>query len=137
MTTVTAFNKSNLPTIRADINVALAAVAKKYGIQMDIGNISFTETSFSTKLNVGIASQMNKLTQVAVPKMPGTVALHNAFRNNAYTLGYKPEDLFKTVEYRGQSYVLCGARPRARNKIVLARADGSMIAVLDGLVKVK
>lgn len=44
------FDKQNLRQIRNDINVALAAVAAKHGIKLDIGNIRFSSDRFTTKL---------------------------------------------------------------------------------------
>lgn len=48
------FTKENLSTIRADLNIALAEVAAKHGITLDIGNISFNENSFTAKLSAAI-----------------------------------------------------------------------------------
>lgn len=51
MAKITKFDKSNLATVRADINALLAAYSKKSGIELNIGNISFSEGEFTTKLN--------------------------------------------------------------------------------------
>lgn len=47
---MTAINKSTLPSIRAEINAALQAVGAKHGLNFSLGNIRFTDTTFSGKL---------------------------------------------------------------------------------------
>ena len=72
---MTAINKSTLPSIRADINAALAAVAAKHGLVMSIGNIRFTEDSFRTTLEAKTFKQAG--TEVAVAAVE-QVALETA-----------------------------------------------------------
>ena len=46
------FTKNNLPEIRADLETALAAVEKKYGIKIGLGGIKFSPDSFDVKMTV-------------------------------------------------------------------------------------
>jgi hypothetical protein len=43
-------NASNIKTIRADLEAALAAVAKKHGIQFTMGRITYSDAKLSGKL---------------------------------------------------------------------------------------
>jgi hypothetical protein len=57
---MTAINKSTLPSIRAEINAALAAVGSKHGLVLSIGNIRFTADSFRTTLEAKTFSQAGR-----------------------------------------------------------------------------
>ncbi len=46
------FTKSNLNTLRRDIDAALEAVAEKHGISVNLGNARFDSTSVAWKLNL-------------------------------------------------------------------------------------
>ena len=50
--TIKQFSKTDFPIIRNDINAALAAVATKYGIKIEAGNVSFTDTTATMKLEL-------------------------------------------------------------------------------------
>jgi hypothetical protein len=49
-TKIKSFSKSNLSEVRRAIDEALVKVEKEYGISLKIGNISFTNEQFTTKL---------------------------------------------------------------------------------------
>lgn len=86
---MTAINKSTLPSIRAEINAALAAVASKHGLVMSIGNIRFTEDSFRTTLEAKTFKQAG--TEVAVAAVE-QIALETMGQR---VLGVTVEDLAK------------------------------------------
>ena len=48
------FDKSNLPTIRADLSKILNAYAAEHGITISIGNIKFSEGEFTAKVEAKI-----------------------------------------------------------------------------------
>jgi hypothetical protein len=48
------FNKTNLKTVREDITAILSKYAKENGIELKIGNISFTAGSFTTKMEAKV-----------------------------------------------------------------------------------
>lgn len=54
---VTNFDKANLPAIRKDIDAALKAVSEKYGIAINIGNISFSNSSFTAKMTAATLTE--------------------------------------------------------------------------------
>jgi len=53
MATIKEFNKQNLKSLRQDMNAALAKLEKQYGIQINVGNASYSdnEVTFKTKCN--------------------------------------------------------------------------------------
>ena len=54
---LTSFNKSNLADVRSAINTSLNDVADHFGITLEIGNISFQDNRFSTKITANIVSE--------------------------------------------------------------------------------
>ena len=57
--TIKSFDKGNLKAVRSDIATALATVETKYGIKLDLGNISFSDKEFRGKIN-GSVTYVNK-----------------------------------------------------------------------------
>ena len=57
---ITKFDKSNLKNIRADISALLSAYAKENGIEIKIGNISFDDGSFTTKMEAKVKGAKTK-----------------------------------------------------------------------------
>lgn len=59
---IKSFDRGNLPTVRADIEAALAQVAQKHGIKLGIGNIQFTPdgSSFTSKLSASVKSETGR-----------------------------------------------------------------------------
>lgn len=53
---ITTFNKGVLRQLRTDLDTALEAVAKEYGIQLNLGNIRFDIQSFRVTLSAAIVS---------------------------------------------------------------------------------
>jgi hypothetical protein len=47
---ITAFDSSNLKTLRADLDAALAVIAEKHGITLEIGRIGFSAGEFRAQM---------------------------------------------------------------------------------------
>jgi PII-like signaling protein len=56
MSKITKFERSNLKQVRDEVNAALAIVSTKLGIQIQMGNVRFTENTFSGKLEGAVKS---------------------------------------------------------------------------------
>ena len=54
METIKRFDKTNLKEMRGAINDALKVVSGNYNVELKIGNISYQETGFTTKLSVNL-----------------------------------------------------------------------------------
>jgi len=57
---ITKFDKANLKNIREDISAILSSYAKENGIEIKIGNISFNEGSFTTKMEAKVKGAKTK-----------------------------------------------------------------------------
>ena len=54
------FDKTNLKTVRQDLNAILSKYAKDNGIEINIGNISFNAGSFTTKMEAKVIGAKTK-----------------------------------------------------------------------------
>lgn len=118
------FDKSNLKQVRDDMSAALEAVAKKHGIQLSLGGITFSPESFSVKLTAVIPGD-----SAEAGASSGQVTKWAAsFKSQARLFGLKPEHLGKSVKIGSQEYVIAGMRPRAKQPVVLRKPNGSYIA---------
>lgn len=84
---ISKFDKQNLKAIRAEVDIALKAISDKYGINLKIGNMSYADGRFTTKLE-GIA-EANKDAEQNNLKMWASVIgvdINKTFRDNMGTV---------------------------------------------------
>jgi len=130
MTAITQFNKQNLKAIREELNAALETVAKKHGLQIGLGGISFTDGSFTTKMTVVTKSKNGEASDDAGAGSGNEAVWAAKFKQYAkFYWGLNSEDLGRKVKVDGIEYTIAGARPKAKNPIVLKKANGTFIAV--------
>lgn len=103
------FDKSvDFNGLRNDINTALEAIGKKYGIAIHAGNASYNPEALTFKLQCttlgdgGVVETMEAKT----------------FKSHATIYGMKPEDLGKTVTVYGRVFEITGMKPKSRNCII-------------------
>jgi hypothetical protein len=110
---VTGFNKGNIKQVRALIDAELAAVSKRIGLDIKLGNITFLENSFSSKVEVSI---------------PGAEDIGaKRFRERGTLYGFKDGDLGKEFTDRGIKYMIMGFKYKGLkvdvNKVLAKRLD--------------
>lgn len=102
----------DMKAFRKDVEAALAEVAKKYGVDIKGGNISYGENDLTLKLNV---TRTDKDVQ------------KEEFLNNiryAFT-AFTADDYLKTFTIKGTDYQLVGFRPRTKYSVIGKRVkDG-------------
>lgn len=55
MTTISNFNKANLPSIRKELNALVKEYGQKIGVDFDFGNITFTGSEFKVRMQAQIS----------------------------------------------------------------------------------
>ena len=90
---ITKFDKTNLNTIRAEINAVLSKYADSQGITLQLGNIKFTEGEFDAKLNAKIVGAKTRtdtiLESVVASRGLQTVGLNGRKLVSYNTRSYK------------------------------------------------
>ena len=109
MAKIETFTRTNLATVAADIDKALAEISAKYGIEVRRGNSRFTGTDFTTKIegkakgtaaNDVFASQMDAMGLVANQKnAAGETLIEMNTRRPKYPFTYTDKNgaRFKTT----------------------------------------
>ena len=109
MSKITSFNRTNLKTLRAEIDAALAGVLAKHGLTADLGNIRFGATDFRCKLNVEVAGNTGQ-----GPVADTEAAAERKFKANAWKFGLTGDEFGKTFTSRGTRYTIIEINPRAK-----------------------
>lgn len=88
---ISQFNKQNLPQLRIDLNNALKAVAELHGIDLSLGNMSFTDTETTVKLTARVKSNISlntlvnwRLKNLGLPE--DLMGKSFVFKNKTYTV---------------------------------------------------
>jgi len=94
------FTNTNLDQIRADIKKALNEIGQKHGISLDMGNISYESTKFSSKITgtVGDGSEHAK----------------KEFERNCWRYQIPESWYGKQFTADGQTFEITGITTRAR-----------------------
>jgi len=114
MKKVTSFDRQNIRQINSEIESAIKSIAEKYGLEVKLGSTRFTNSNFTTKL------------QVATVGEGGITMSKEATDFNRYKsyLGIKM-DLGQEFVRNGNTYTIIGLKPRSTKYPVLAKCtDG-------------
>lgn len=109
-------NKSTLAKFRKDFAAAVADLEKEYGVDLHIGNIKYTNSDFTTKLNVVNRTATGESVDIATEKMKNDFSIY-AYRYNLE--GY----LGETFEYRGMKYTIIGLKPRSKKYPIVVESS--------------
>ena len=112
MAKIKKFDRKNLKQIRMQINTELEKMSKKLGIQFSIGNISFQEQSFTTKMTAVLAGNSEDAERIA-------------FEKDCWRAGVDKDMFGKVINYGNKSYRICGIRPRSWKQPIIAERNGS------------
>ena len=97
------FDRTNLKILRAEIDAALASVAKNHGIKINAGNATFSGATVTFKLELTAAdSDGGFVSKEAV-----------AFTNCARMFGLEADDLGKEFTVAGTVYKVIGLKTDA------------------------
>jgi len=113
------FNPRNLDVIRADIQLALKAVAEQHSLTFAFGNTNYTPGSFSVRLEA---------------KRDG--GEKRDFEQYAASYGLQPSDFGTTFMHRNAKHTINGIKPGSGTyPIVTTREDGECIRFRADLVR--
>ncbi len=101
---IESFNKNNLSEVRAQIQEKLNEL-KELGLIIELGNISYSDLTFTTKMTCALSSAGNKYSAEFMKKY----MIH----------GMSKEHLGKTFMLNGQKHKFIGFKPGARTNIAI------------------
>ena len=99
----------DLKEFRAEVELALAAVAEKYGCEVAAGNIKYDTTSVDLTLYFKSKGEN------------GESAEELDFKKHCKSYGFLPEDYGALIDIEGKLYQFIGFNPRARKNYCIIR----------------
>ena len=111
-TKITKLDKPTVKYIRKRLKTAVKPLAKELGVTIDLGNCTFRTSNCRFQLKVAVLDPNGK---------PITEEI-NSFKSNAKLFGFEPADLGKEFTFQGQSYTICGLKPKSRKYPVIAQS---------------
>ena len=118
------FNKKNFDNFRRESEEALKEVAKKYGVEVKAGKISYTSFDFTLQL---------KVTNI----VEGVNVEQEKFNRECRLYGFEESDYNATVILQGKEFELVGFNPRSPKNCCSIRevATGKTYKTSDTTVK--
>ena len=113
------FNKQNLKVIRVAINTALREVEQAHGIKLNLGNISFDETTFRTKLEASIVNEAGIVED----------RQRTDFTKYATLFDLNPEWLDKEIVLGDDTFTVTGLNTKASKNVVRIEKENGDIHV--------
>lgn len=121
--------KDLLKALRADCNAALAEVAKKHGVILQVGNASFSGETATFKLEVAKTDGATQGESIIVIKARDDWATY------APIFGMEAEWLGQSFRRSGSTYKILGVMPKRSKYPILVSKDGKEILMQDIDVK--
>ena len=119
---INQFNRSNLKEVRDIINNALKDALAEHGLTANIGNITFTDEDFNTKLTVSCGTD--------------TDAARREWDKHAYKFGLNSTHFGKPFMHNGKQFTITGIKPKSTKYPILAKnASGKAFKFPPHIVK--
>jgi len=112
-TKITKLDKPTVKYIGKRLKTALKPLAEELGVMIDIGRCTFQASNCRFQLKVAVLDSSGK---------PITEEI-DSFGSNAKLFGFEPADLGKEFTLQGQSYTICGLKPKSRKYPVIAQSE--------------
>ena len=113
----TTFTKAGLKTIRASLNKAFREVEEAHGIKLNIGNISYEDTTFRTTLKASIVNERGIVEDRE----------RTDFTKYATMFDLNPEWLDKEIVLNGRTFTITGLNTKAsKNNIRIQAENGDV-----------
>jgi hypothetical protein len=107
---INSLDRTAVRRINDDIQSALDTVAKRYGVQIKVGNSRFSNTNCTTKIDISTVNE------------GGTVMTKEATDFNRFAASFGiTKKLGDTFDFRYDTYEIAGLKPRSSKYPVLAK----------------
>ena len=121
---ISSFDRTTVKNLRNDIDSALAALSKKYGIEISAGNASFTSSNVTYKVQAAVKAAGG----VTMTKEASDFNLYASINLSGFKLG-------QTISLQGKEYTIAGWKVRAQRNPVIVTRDGKSYRVSTEMIK--
>jgi hypothetical protein len=111
---VKQFNSANLKELRTELNAQMAKIEKKFGIKIDVGNMSYRSDEVSIKVKANTISATGMVNTKEV----------DAFIRHSTRLGFSHFKVGDRVEIEGHILTIKGFNTRASKSPIQLEANG-------------
>ena len=117
-------DNQTLTNFRQDVKKGVEALEKQYGFIIDLGDITYSATSFTGKLEVREDDSRDDLNE-------------QEFKMYCKMYGLDPEDYDRRFTYDGKDYIIIGIRPSKRKYPISCQQvqDGKSYVFTADLIK--
>ena len=117
-------DNQTLTNFRQDFKKAMEALEKQYGFIIDLGDITYSATSFTGKLEVREDESKDEVNE-------------QEFKMYCKMYGLDPEDYDRRFTYDGKDYIIIGIRPSKRKYPISCQQvqDGKSYVFTADLIK--
>jgi hypothetical protein len=117
-------DRQTLDNFRQDFKKAMEALEKQYGFIIDLGNITYSATSFYGKLEGHESDSRDDLNG-------------QEFKMYCNLYGLDPEDYDRRFTYDGKDYIIIGIRPSKRKYTISCQRvqDGKSYAFTADMIR--
>lgn len=105
-------DKTLIAELREDMKEALKKVEEKHGVDIALGNGSYTATSLSLKLDINILNEGESLEET---QFKNVIKMYGGYH------GITEEDFLKEFEVNGETYELIEINTRAPKYPIIGR----------------
>jgi hypothetical protein len=116
-------DKASFKQFRTDFAKAVAALETKHSIKLSLGNISYDDYGFRTKLEAVIGTADNQ-------KDGELLSFKADYMRHCSSYGLTPQQWLTEVELNGRKYKIVGIAPRSRKYPIIAeKTDGKFCKI--------
>ena len=111
-TIIKQLDKPTVQYVRKRLQAALGPLAKELGVMVELGHCTFQTSNCRFQLKIAVLDSNGRpITEEA-----------DSFKRNAKLFGFEPTDLGKEFAFQGQTYTICGFRPKSHKYPLIARS---------------
>jgi len=107
----------NLRHFRVEFVEAMVALEEKYGLKIELGNITYDNNEFRGRLTCSDTSNLEK------GQSPRDKKLEEDYKNHCQVFGLKPEWLGQTFISNGEKMTIVGLKTRASKRPVVVNNE--------------
>ena len=109
-------NNKTLTSFISDFESAVKDLEKKYGVQIDLGNVRYSDFNFSTKMTVSNAGSKEE-------------AAKRNWDLNCSLFGFKKEHFGQEILVTGKTMKIVGIKPRNRKYPIIVESAGTQYKI--------
>lgn len=114
----TKITRDFLKNFRVEFKDAVKSLEDKYGISIQVDNISFTDSSFSMKTKVALVKD-GEDSELAVNR--------EVFKRHCFRFGLSESSFGKVFTFRDQAYIIVGLSPKSRTYPILGKSRSGKV----------